>query len=272
MISVRVGECDVDILPVVNGPESEADRVREAFGRYEAYGVSLGIEGVQALANRGSMEEGFEVSELDLVYAELMSRLTGTDAVFPSPAMCEIIDLTGGRLVALDMNEEEFTEMYCDTVSAWDFTREHRLAKKGLKKGFVSDSPEAFAKEWDTYVCSVKGYRKVSEARERHIAAQIRDTALYRKSLLAVIETERADGVAALLRSARCFLGSSFIIVDPNGTAYGPRRRRNAARCDMSRLRRIPCGRSPLLRNLRQTARTGVRFRPARTGIRRLED
>lgn len=200
MISLRVGECDVDILPVVNGIESEAQKVKDAFGRYEAYGISMGIEGIQALRARKEIDDDAEVSELDLVYAELMTRLTGEEVVFPSPAMCEIVDLTDGKVIALDMNDEEFTEMYCDTVSAFDFTREHRVAKKGMKKRFSSDTPEAFAKEWDSYVGSVKGYRKVSENRERHIAAQIRDTAWYRRSLLAVIEVERADGVAALLR------------------------------------------------------------------------
>lgn len=211
MISLRVGECAVDILPVVNGIASEAQKVKDAFGRYEAYGVSLGIEGVQALRRRGEIADDMEVSELDLVYAEMMTRLTGEEVVFPSPAMCEIVDLAEGNVIALDMNDEQFTEMYCDTVSAWDFTREHRVAKKGMKQRFSSDTPEGFAREWDAYVGSVKGYRKVSENRERHIAAQIRDTAWYRKSLLAVIEVERTDGVADLLRRSRAVVRVPFI-------------------------------------------------------------
>lgn len=207
MISLRVGECDVDILPVVNGIMSEADRVRSAYGGYEAYGVSLGVEGVQAIKARKRLEGDFEVSELDIVYTTRMMQLTGEEVRIPSPAVCVLIDLVaadGGNVIALDMNDADFTEMYCDTVPAKDFVKEHRLAKKGMKAGFGSATPEEFAVEWDRYVNSgIRSYGRVSEKRERHIAEQISDVAKYRRSLLAVIEVERALGVADLLRGPR---------------------------------------------------------------------
>ena len=180
MISLSIGDCKVDILPVVNGLESEAEKVRSAYGGYEAYGIPLGIEGIQALKDRVRLEDEFEVSELDIAYANKMFDLTGEEVVMPSPAMCTLVD--------------------CDTVSAFDFVKEHGLAKKGMKRRFSSDTPEAFALEWDAFVNTVKGYHKVSEKREEFIAAQIRDVARYRKSLLVVMEIERAEGVARLLR------------------------------------------------------------------------
>lgn len=203
MIHVTVGDCGVDILPVVNGIMSECDRVREAYGGYEAYAASMGIEGIQAIRARLSLEGDAEVSELDLVYARRMMALTGEEVQMPSPAMCTLVDLVtadGGNVIALDMNDEEFTEMYCETVPAFDFVKEHRLAKKGLRKRFSSETPERFALEWDAYVNTVKSYRQVSLNRERHMADEIRDIARYRRSLLAVIEVERAEGVASLLR------------------------------------------------------------------------
>ena len=45
------------------------------------------------------------------------------------------------------------------------------------------------------------GYREVSAKREAFIAEQIRDISKYRKSLLALIEVERCDGVVALLET-----------------------------------------------------------------------
>ncbi|MDO5862038.1 MAG: hypothetical protein Q4Q58_04525 [Thermoplasmata archaeon] len=204
MISVRVGDCDVDILPVVNGIMSEESRVREAYGRYDAYGIALGIEGIQAIKGRKALDDDFEVSELDIAYSNRMMELTGEEVRIPSPAMCVLVDLVatdGGNVIALDMNDSEFTEMYCETVPAFDFVKEHRLAKKGMRKRFKSTTPEAFAMEWDSYVNTVKSYRQVSLNREAHIAAQIREAAKYRQSLLALIEVERAEGVAALLRS-----------------------------------------------------------------------
>lgn len=203
MISLSIGDCKVDILPVVNGLESETEKVRSAYGGYEAYGIPLGVEGIQALKDRVRLEDEFEVSELDIAYANKMFDLTGEEVVMPSPAMCTLVDLVtegDGNVIALDMNDAQFTDMYCDTVSAFDFVKEHGLAKKGMKRRFSSDTPEAFALEWDAFVNTVKGYRKVSEKREEFIAAQIRDVARYRKSLLVVMEIERAEGVARLLR------------------------------------------------------------------------
>ena len=57
MITLQVGDCKVDILPIVNGLISEADRVREEFSDHEAYGVALSIEGIQCLKNRRNIEE-----------------------------------------------------------------------------------------------------------------------------------------------------------------------------------------------------------------------
>lgn len=203
MIELTVDGCRVCILPVVNGIVSEADKVREAFDGFEAYGVALGVEGIDAIKKRVQLEGEFEVSELDLAYAHRMQELTGEYVEIPSPAMCVLVDLCaekGMNVIALDMNDADFTELYCDTVKAWDFVKEHRIAKKGMKRKFRSTTPEGFALEWDAYINEVKGYRQVSEKREAYIASQIRDVAKYRKSLLAVIETERAEGVAKHLR------------------------------------------------------------------------
>ncbi len=203
MISIRVGECDVDILPVVNGIESECDKVREAYGPYEAYGIAMSIEGIQAIKARLEIESDFEVSELDLVYTKRMMELTGENVLIPSPAMCALVDLVaedGGNVIPLDMNEEQFTEMYCDTVPAWEFVKEHGLAKKGMKRNFAATTPEEFALEWDEYVNTVKSYKKVSQNRETYIAEQIRDTAKYRRSLLVLVEVERSKGISDLLR------------------------------------------------------------------------
>lgn len=205
MMSIVIGGCKVDVMPIVNGVESEAEKVEKAYGGYEAYGVSLGIEGIQAIRSRATITDEFEVSELDLVYAKRMEELTGECVSMPSPAICKIVDLVssdGGNVIALDMNDEDFTEMYCETVPALDFVKEHRLAKKGIKRRFKSTVPADFALEWDAYVNTVKGYRRVCENRERHIAEEILDTAKYKGSLLAIVEVERAKGVFSILEGS----------------------------------------------------------------------
>ncbi|MBQ8179023.1 MAG: hypothetical protein IJ026_01055 [Candidatus Methanomethylophilaceae archaeon] len=201
MIHLDVDGCSVDIVPVVNGLVSEAERIRDLMGDHESYGASLGIEGIQAIRNRANYDDPFEVSELDLVYAQHMSAFGQVE--MPSPVMCAFVDMCrerGKNVIALDMNDEDFTEMYCNTVRTFDYVNEHRVAKKGLKRTFKKESPEGFALEWDEYVNSVKSYRMVSMKREEHIANQIRDVAKYRRDHLAVIEVERVDGVLSHLR------------------------------------------------------------------------
>lgn len=196
MKSLRIGECAIDILPIVHGLVADAEKVRSAYGGYEAYACALGIEGIQGIKNRSEIDDDFGINEMDIAYAKHMEAFG--EVQIPSPALCELIDLCaadGMNVIPLDMNDEEFTELYCDTVKATDFVKEHRHAKKGYKKRFDADSPEDLAIQWDAHVNKVKSYALLSKRREEYIASQIRDVAKYRKSLLVVLEVERVEGI-----------------------------------------------------------------------------
>lgn len=202
MIPLSVGGGRVDVLPVVNGLASEAEKVRSAYGKYEAYGASMGIEALDALSVRDQLDnDDIPVSELDIAYSKRMSVFG--DVIVPSPAFCELVDQCareGKKVIGLDFKDYDFDSAYLDCVKATEFTSEHRLAKKGLKKRLDESSPEALAIDWDRHVSSVRGYARLNERRERHIAEEIASTMKYRGSLLAVIEVERADGVVRTLR------------------------------------------------------------------------
>lgn len=201
MISLDIKGCKVDILPIVNGLVSEADRVRKEFSEHDAYGASLSIEGIQGLKNRTQIEDVFDVSELDMVYAKHLERFGEVE--IPSPAMYTFIDLVteqGKLCMSLDMNDEEFTELYTKEVGVFDFVREHGVAKKGMKRILDGSTPEKLAKQWDDFVNgNLKSYEILSKKREEHIANEIKDIANYKSSLLAIIEVERVDGVVARL-------------------------------------------------------------------------
>ena len=202
MISLRKRDCIISILPVVNGLVSEAERVVNNMDNHESYAIALGVDGVLALQKRSELEDDYEVSELDLVYAEHLSRFGNVE--MPSPAMCAFVDYLKERNitpVSLDYNDEDYTDLYCKTVGTLDFVREHRLAKKGMKKDFSFDTPEELAKAWDEHVNKVKGYKAMSELREKHIAEEIAHLAEFKKDVLVCIEVERASGVADKLRS-----------------------------------------------------------------------
>ena len=202
MISLEIGKCKVDILPIVKGLVSEADKVREAYGPYEAYAAALGLEEITALKHRAEIEDEQELSEIDMVYVHHLSKFGEIET--PTPAYCELIDLCSKDsidVIPLDMNNEEFTEMYVNTVKALEFVKEHRLAKKGMKHRFDMSSPESFAITWDDYLNKVKGYEKVSQKREEFIASQIKDIAKYRNSFLAVVEVERIKNIIDYIES-----------------------------------------------------------------------
>ena len=154
MISLRIGGCKVDVLPVVNGLVSEVKKIRDTYGRCEAYAVALGIEGIEAVQYRKSLpDDSYEVNELDLVYAERLGYFG--EVQLPSPAFCELIDSCtrdGIKPIPLDMNDEMFDDMYIKCVSAFQFTNQHRIAKKGMKARLDMSSPEAMAKSWDAYI------------------------------------------------------------------------------------------------------------------------
>jgi hypothetical protein len=201
MISLEIGRCKVDILPIIKGLVSEAEKVKAAYGRYEAYALSLGIEEIVALEHRAEIEEVQELSEIDMVYVYHLSNFGEIET--PTPAFCELIDLCSKDsvdVIPLDMNNDEFSIMYIQTVKTMEFVKEHRLAKKGMKRHFDMSSPEAFSVSWDSYLNKVKGYAKVSKKREEYIASQIKDISKYRRSLLAVIEVERINNILDYLR------------------------------------------------------------------------
>jgi len=74
------------------------------------------------------------------------------------------------------------------------------VAKKGMKRIFDGSTPEKLAKQWDVFVNeNLKSYGVLSGLREEHIANEIKDISNYKDSLLAVIETERVEGVVSRL-------------------------------------------------------------------------
>lgn len=202
MISLTIGKCAVNILPVVNGLVSEAEKVKNEYGKYEAYAASLGIEALQALKQRESIGvDDIEVSELDIAYAKKMSVFG--EIQVPSPAFCELVDrcaTDGTQVIALDMNDTEFDDAYLECVSAVEFTTVHRLAKKGYAAKMDESSPEALALDWDRWVSKKKGFGRLDRMREKHISEELMDIAKYRTSILAVIEVERVNGILEILK------------------------------------------------------------------------
>ena len=192
-----IGDCSVTILPVIKGLVSEYDRVREAItDDYDCIAISLGLEEIEAMKAADTEEWDYDPSNLDSVYAHHLKQFG--EVTVPIPAFKAVIDACasmGKQPMPLDMCDEDFTKMYCDCVSTFDILKENRVLKKSMKTTWDLSSPEAFVRQWDDLINTIKGQRAVSLRREEYIAGQLTDLARYKKNILAVIEYERVDGI-----------------------------------------------------------------------------
>ena len=116
----------------------------------------------------------------------------------PVPAFKAVVDACKEldiKPVPLEMCDEEFTAAFCECVKVWDMLKERRLLKKAMKKGFDMTSPETFLKGWDAMAMSMKGHYALTLRREEYMAKELFDLTNYKKSILAVVEYERVDGL-----------------------------------------------------------------------------
>ena len=203
MISLRIGECDIDLIPIVKGLISERKKVEDALSakRYETAAVSWGIEEIEAVRRREEITGDNETNDLDVVY--LYKLKTFGDVDMPDPSFTYVVDEFSKQdisVIPLDMSDDEYSEAYCREVSTLDFLRENKIVKKAMKKEFTTSSPEDFILEWDSLINEVKGYRKMNGLRERFIADQIIDLARYRKNALVLVDYERSKGIMSILK------------------------------------------------------------------------
>ena len=204
MRSLRIGDCEIDIIPIVKGLISERDKVIDALSKknYETAAVSWGIEEIEAVRRRDEITGDNETNDLDIVYMYKLKRFGNVD--MPDPSFTYLVDefsKDGVSIIPLDMSDDEFAEAYCREVSTFDFLRENKIVSKAMKREFAAETPEEFAKEWDSIINEIKGYRKMNIVKEEFIASQIKDIAKYRKNVLALVDYERFDGIMSILEN-----------------------------------------------------------------------
>lgn len=192
----------MDLISFVKGLCSEKEKVLSALDakQYEAAGIALGFEDLEAIRRRAEIPGDPQPSELDDVYSFLLKDIGPVD--MPDPATVCLVDECGKRNIPvnpLDMNDEMFSEIYCNSVSTFEFLRENRVVKKALKTKFDKSSPEAFVDQWDNLMKTLKGNQKVNEARELYMAEQIKDICKYRSTLIVLVERERVNGLLSHL-------------------------------------------------------------------------
>lgn len=197
MRSVDLNGSVISILPVVRGLVSEEESVANAFREIgpDAVAVSISREELEGLRRKEDYDK-YEPSSLEIAYAENLSIFGKVE--IPPPCFVkslELCDQDKVPIIAIDMDEEKFSDMFCDSVGGLDLLRESLFARKAWKKKFDLSSPESFVIDWDRRVNRASGFRELERAREKHMAEVLADAARTHKKILAVVECERVEGV-----------------------------------------------------------------------------
>jgi len=200
MIEMEIRETRVTIFPAVRGLVNDGRKIEELLrsNGFDAVGVSVSPEELAGL--RYMPTQKAEHDPLGEAYTILLSNFG--DVSSPPPCFSAAVD-TGDRMgipvLPLDMNDDQYTELYCELVGIRDMLRESRISKRIQRMRFDVSDARSFVYDWDRRVNSPKGFRALEMKREEHIAERIADMArLYRK-VLAVVEMERSDGVVNFL-------------------------------------------------------------------------
>lgn len=194
---VGVGDSRVTVLPAIRGLVPEGERVRLAVEEVqpEAVAVTVGREELEALLAYDGSEHPPGNWEEELYVAGLGQWGAVRK---PPPCFVEAVRAAKARGIAvraLDFNDDDYTEAYVAHVTAWDLIFHSRLEKKVRNHRFVSQTAEEFVVEFDAVINDPEGYVRLEQAREQHIAKRIAKLAGKHRSLLAVVEYERAAGV-----------------------------------------------------------------------------
>ena len=201
MRSVEINGSTILFLPVVKGLVSEGDAVERTINEEDpdVIAVSISKEELVALGTKEDYDK-YEPSDIEEIYAILLEKFG--DVKIPPPCYVKALDFGTAKniaLVPIDMNEELYTETYCNEVGGLDLIRESMFVKRAHRKRFDFSSAGDFAVDWDRKINKPGGFRNLNVKREEHMADALRKLTGKYHRILAVIEYERSGSVEKLL-------------------------------------------------------------------------
>jgi len=200
MHEIELNGSRIYILPVIKGLVSEGKRVRDAISeiRPQAVGISISKEELEGL--RSYQGEEIELSDLEEAYQAGLEEFG--EVQLPPPCYIEALktcDELGIPLIPIDMNEDLFSERYCELISGLEMMKESFLTHRLTRKRFDLDSAESFVLDYDRKVNGGRGISLLNAEREAHMAMTGGEMAEGRSPVLLLLELERAEGTVRLL-------------------------------------------------------------------------
>ena len=191
----------IHILPVIRGLTSEVETVRKAFDEVkpDLVAISISKEQVEGLRNLPSDFEP-ELSRYDEIYVIGLAKYGEVAA--PPPcyvAAVEIADSEKLPLVAIDLDEESYTELYCASVTGQALFRDSTRTWLLRKRSFSANSAEDYVLKLDRAFNNMRGFRRIEEERVHWMATELARASKKAVRPLAIFEYERAAEVSKRL-------------------------------------------------------------------------
>ena len=201
MQEIEVNGSLVRVLPVIKGLVSEGEKVRAAILelRPSAVAMSISMEELEGL--RTYQGEEIELSELEEAYRAGLEEFG--DVQLPPPCYLETVNLCTELIIPLipiDMNEELFSDRYCDLIGGMELVRESFFTHRLAKKKFNLENAEAFVLDYERKVNGGRGIRSLNAEREAHMVGALKDLASHHHDVLCVVEFERSVRFIELIK------------------------------------------------------------------------
>jgi len=200
MQEIELNGSRIYVLPVIKGLISEGEKVRTTImdARPDAVGMSISREELEGL--RTYQGEEIELSDLEEAYKAGLSEFG--EVQLPPPCYLEALkacDELGIPLIPLGMNEDLFTDRYCELIGSLELMKESFFSHRIARKRFDLESADSFVLDYDRKVNGGRGISALNAEREEHMASVLRSLTEGHRCILAIIELERANSVSIFM-------------------------------------------------------------------------
>lgn len=205
--TLTIGGSTLHACGTVRGLASEAREVERVYrrARPEALCLSLSEEDLRMLTGSAAGPAGqFEPTPLEEVYIGFLENFGKVR--LPPPSFTAALRLARADsipVLPMDLSDARHTEVFTKEVGTMEWIYHYSFRRKSLlRRRWKAATPGEFAIEWDEALTRGRGLRRVEEARESHMAGELRAALKRWSRVMAVVDFERMRGVLKRLETA----------------------------------------------------------------------
>ncbi len=184
----------------IKGLVSEREKLRNLFTEFKPEVMFLGISPEEMRGLERYLKEPFDIEpeDYEVIYGLKLERYG--EVGLPVPTYLEAFTLSrkeGVDMIPIDMPDEEFSDLYVNTIDIFHLMHFNFRKRKIWRKKFEAETPEEFVLMWDKEVNKIPQYRKIENEREKYMSRRIKELLKERgeKKIMIIIELERLHGV-----------------------------------------------------------------------------